>query len=60
MMFRMKEVRHVKLGTMCAANVRGLYDEDGVNVVSLWGPYMTTSSTAKTASVPGLTVPSAL
>ena len=61
MMFRMKEVRRVKAAKMWAADVRGLdYDDDEVNVVSSWGPYMTTSGTAKTTSVPGLTAPSAL
>mmetsp|Transcript_5592 Transcript_5592/g.9521 ORF Transcript_5592/g.9521 Transcript_5592/m.9521 type:complete len:581 (+) Transcript_5592:60-1802(+) len=60
-MVRMKEVRRVKAAKMWAADVRGLeYDDDNVNVVSSWGPYMTTSGTAKTTSVPGLTAPSAL
>ena len=37
-----------------------LDDEAEANVVSSWGPYMTTSGTAKKTAVPGLTAPSAL
>jgi len=33
-------------------------DEDSAQVVSSWGPYTTTSGTAKKTGVAGLTVPS--
>jgi len=59
-MVRMKEVRRVKAAKMWAADVRGLDDEADVDVVSSWGPYMTTSGTAKKTGVPGLTAPSSL
>ncbi|KAL3800958.1 hypothetical protein ACHAW5_006691 [Stephanodiscus triporus] len=59
-MVRMKEVRRVKAAKLWAAEVRGLEDESEVKVVSSWGPYTTTSGTAKKTSVPGLTAPSAL
>jgi hypothetical protein len=59
-MVRMKEVRRVKAAKMWAAEVMGLDDEAEANVVSSWGPYMTTSGTAKKTAVPGLTAPSAL
>jgi hypothetical protein len=32
-------------------------DEDNAKVVSSWGPYTTTSGTAKKTGVAGLTVP---
>merc|ERR1712127_1052979 len=59
-MVRMKEVRRVKAAKMWAADLMGLEDDGEANVVSSWGPYMTTSGTAKKTSVPGLTAPSAL
>jgi hypothetical protein len=59
-MVRMKEVRRVKAAKMWAADLMGIEDESETNVVSSWGPYTTTSGTAKKTSVPGLTAPSAL
>jgi len=59
-MVRMKEVRRVKAAKLWAAELLGMEDERDANVVSSWGPYMTTSGTAKKTSVPGLTAPSAL
>jgi hypothetical protein len=59
-MVRMKEVRRVKSARAWAAEIMGLEDEGGVKVVSSWGPYMTTSGTAKKTSVPGLTAPAVL
>jgi hypothetical protein len=59
-MVRMKEVRRVKSAKAWAAELMGLEDESEVKVVSSWGPYTTTSGTAKKTSVPGLTAPSAL
>ena len=59
-MVRMKEVRRVKAAKMWAAELTGMEDERDVSVVSSWGPYMTTSGTAKKISVPGLTAPSTL
>jgi len=59
-MVRMKEVRRVKAAKLWAADIMDLDDENDANVVSSWGPYTTTSGTAKKTSVPGLTAPSAL
>jgi len=59
-MVRMKEVRRVKAAKLWAAELLEMEDERDANVVSSWGPYMTTSGTAKKTSVPGLTAPSAL
>ncbi|KAL7513491.1 hypothetical protein ACHAXN_010631 [Cyclotella atomus] len=59
-MVRMKEVRRVKAAKLWAAELLGLEDEAEAKVVSSWGPYVTTSGTAKKTSVPGLTAPSAL
>ena len=58
-MVRMKEVRRIKAAKQFAVEVLGV-PEDNANVVSSWGPYTTTSGTAKKTSVPGLTAPSAL
>mmetsp|Transcript_31627 Transcript_31627/g.65014 ORF Transcript_31627/g.65014 Transcript_31627/m.65014 type:complete len:578 (-) Transcript_31627:315-2048(-) len=58
-MVRMKEVRRIKAAKQWAAELMGV-DEAEANVVSSWGPYTTTSGTAKKTSVPGLTAPSAL
>lgn len=59
-MVRMKEVRRVQAAKLWAADLMNLEDESEANVVSSWGPYMTTSGTAKKTAVPGLTAPSAL
>eukprot|EP01082_Thalassiosira_pseudonana_P009232 g8365.t1 g8365 contig29:354067-356091(-) len=59
-MVRMKEVRRVKAAKIWAADLLGLEDDSEAKVVSSWGPYTTTSGTAKKTSVPGLTAPSAL
>mmetsp|Transcript_14581 Transcript_14581/g.29867 ORF Transcript_14581/g.29867 Transcript_14581/m.29867 type:complete len:166 (+) Transcript_14581:1420-1917(+) len=59
-MVRMKEVRRVQAAKMWAAELMELEDEGEANVVSSWGPYMTTSGTAKKTAVPGLTAKSAL
>jgi len=59
-MVRMKEVRRVKAAKQWAADLLGLEDDSEANVVSSWGPYTTTSGTAKKTAVPGLTAPSAL
>ena len=37
-----------------------LEDDSEANVVSSWGPYMTTSGTAKKTAVPGLTAKAAI
>jgi len=58
-MVRMKEVRRVKAAKAWAAELLGKEEEE-TKVVSSWGPYMTTSGTAKKTAVPGLTAPSAL
>ena len=58
-MVRMKEVRRVKAAKQWAADLMGV-EEGEANVVSSWGPYTTTSGTAKKTAVPGLTAPSAL
>ena len=59
-MVRMKEVWRVKAAKLWAADLLGMEEERDASVVSSWGPYMTTSRTAKKTSVPGLTAPSAL
>jgi len=59
-MVRMKEVRRVKSAKLWAAELLGLEDDKEVKVVSSWGPYTTTSGTAKKTSVPGLTAPAQL
>jgi hypothetical protein len=56
-MVRMQEVRRIKAAKKFAAEVMGM-DEDSAQVVSTWGPYTTTSGTAKKTGVAGLTVPS--
>jgi len=55
-MVRMKEVRRVKAAQQFAKDVMGLSDDDA-QIVSSWGPYMTTSGTAKKTGVAGLTTP---
>jgi hypothetical protein len=59
-MIRMKEVRRVKAAKLWASELLKLDDDSEAKVVSSWGPYTTTSGTAKKTSVPGLTAPSAL
>jgi hypothetical protein len=59
-MVRMKEVRRVKAAKMWAAELMNLEDDSEANVVSSWGPYMTTSGTAKKTGVAGLTAPANL
>jgi hypothetical protein len=59
-MVRMKEVRRVKAAKMWAAELMNLEDDSEANVVSSWGPYTTTSGTAKKTAVPGLTAKAAL
>ena len=59
-MVRMKEVRRVKAAKLWAAELLNLEEESEAKVVSSWGPYVTTSGTAKKTSVPGLTAPSNL
>lgn len=56
-MVRMKEVRRVKAAKAFAKDVMGV-DEDDAQIVSSWGPYTTTSGTAKKTGVAGLTSPS--
>mmetsp|Transcript_36373 Transcript_36373/g.48133 ORF Transcript_36373/g.48133 Transcript_36373/m.48133 type:complete len:567 (+) Transcript_36373:65-1765(+) len=56
-MVRMKEVRRIKAAKAFAAEKLGKGEES--NVVSSWGPYTTTSGTAKKTGVAGLTAPSA-
>jgi len=61
-MVRMKEVRRVKAAKLWAEQYMeecGIDDEE-CDVVSSWGPYMTTSGTAKKTAVPGLTAPANL
>lgn len=52
-MIRMKEVRRVKAAKAYASELMG----SETDVVSSWGPYMTTSGTAKNTGVSGLTAP---
>lgn len=54
-MVRMKEQRRVKAAKAFASSV---LDVDEPTVVSSWGPYTSTSGTAKKTGVAGLTVPS--
>jgi hypothetical protein len=55
-MVRMKEVRRVKAARQFAMEVLNL-PEDSAKIVSTWGPYTSTSGTAKKTGVAGLTVP---
>ena len=55
-MVRMQEVRRVKAAKEFAKEVLNAKDGEE-KVVSSWGPYMTTSGTAKSTGVAGLTVP---
>jgi hypothetical protein len=58
-MVRMKEVRRIKAAKEFAKELMGIKDgEEGPSVVSSWGPYTTTSGTAKKTGVAGLTAPS--
>ena len=56
-MVRMKEVRRVKAAEAFA---KEMLDKDDANVVASWGPYMSTSGTAKKTGVQGLTAPAKL
>uniref|UniRef100_A0A7S2HR38 Calcineurin-like phosphoesterase domain-containing protein n=1 Tax=Helicotheca tamesis TaxID=374047 RepID=A0A7S2HR38_9STRA len=56
-MVRMKEVRRVKKAKEFAKERLGLGEDDEAEVVSSWGPYTTTSGTAKKTGVAGLTAP---
>merc|ERR1712032_258766 len=57
-MVRMKEVRRVKAAKKFAEKVLAVPEEEiGEKVVSSWGPYTTTSGTAKKTGVAGLTSP---
>ena len=53
-MIRMKEVRRERAAKALAASILGKEEAD---VVSSWGPYTTTSGTAKKTGVSGLTTP---
>jgi hypothetical protein len=55
-MVRMKEVRRMKAAKRFAQEVMGV-EEDEATIVSSWGPYTTTSGTAKKTGVAGLTTP---
>jgi hypothetical protein len=55
-MVRMKEVRRIKAAKAFALEALGL-EEDEARIVSSWGPYTTTSGTAKKTGVAGLTTP---
>lgn len=56
-MVRMKEVRREKAAKAMAAD---LFKTDEPKVISSWGPYTSTSGTAKKTGVSGLTLPSKL
>jgi hypothetical protein len=56
-MIRMKEVRRVKAAQAFAVDIM---KEEDASVVSSWGPYMSTSGTAKKTGVQGLTAPAKL
>lgn len=59
-MVRMKEVRRIKAAREFAREVMKLPDTaEDPPVISSWGPYTTTSGTAKRTGVAGLTVPAA-
>jgi len=59
-MVRMKEVRRLKAARQFARELAGLKEGDeDPQVISSWGPYTTTSGTAKRTGVAGLTVPAA-
>lgn len=53
-MIRMKEVRREKAAKALAGD---LFKSDEPNVISSWGPYTSTSGTAKKTGVSGLTLP---
>jgi len=58
-MVRMKEVRRVKAAKEFAREMLNLKEGDeDPKVVSSWGPYVSTSGTAKKTGVAGLTAPS--
>ena len=53
-MIRMKEVRREKAAK---AFSKEMFDNEDGNVISSWGPYTSTSGTAKKTGVSGLTLP---
>jgi hypothetical protein len=58
-MVRMREVRRVKAAKEFAKTFLPTAAEEDAKVISSWGPYTTTSGTAKKTGVSGLTVPAA-
>lgn len=61
-MVRMKESRRIKAAKLFAKELLEDLDDDGESeaepqVVSTWGPYTSTSGTAKKTGVAGLTAP---
>jgi hypothetical protein len=56
-MVRMKESRRVKAAKAFARETFKIPEDGEVKVVSSWGPYMSTSGTAKKTGVAGLTAP---
>jgi hypothetical protein len=58
-MVRMTEVRRVKAATQFAREIFEVPDNEQPDVVSSWGPYMSTVGTAKKTGVAGLTAPAA-
>jgi hypothetical protein len=55
----MTEVRRVKAATQFAKEIFEMPDDETPEVVSSWGPYMSTVGTAKKTGVAGLTAPAA-
>ena len=58
-MVRMQEVRRVKAATEFAREIFQVPEDQQPEVVSSWGPYMSTVGTAKMTGVAGLTAPAA-
>ena len=58
-MVRMQEVRRVKAATEFAREIFQVPEDQQPEVVSSWGPYMSTVGTAKKTGVAGLTAPAA-
>ena len=56
-MIRMQEVRRERAAKAAAA---ALKLKEGAEIISSWGPYVTTSGTAKRTGVEGLTTPAKL
>jgi len=59
-MIRMKENRRIKAAKLFTADFLNLEGDDEANIVSSWGPYISTVGTAKATGVAGLTTPSNL